>query len=100
MSRLPKSMATKGPQANTPSLKARAVPNSTGTAAAVRLKGLARRNHSLKICRLGEVVIRAIVERVCRFCNRYVNGFQTTGIRHQVGLYLLHRRGVHVRYLP
>src|SRR5215204_3497338 len=80
MSRLPKSMATKGPQANTPSLKASAVPNSTGTAAAVRLKGLARRNHSLKTCRLGGVVIRAIVERVCRFCNPFVYGIQATGI--------------------
>src|SRR5918995_5038974 len=100
MSRLPSSMATKGPQANAPSLKASAVPNSTGTADAVRLKGLARRNHSLKTCRLGAVVIRAIVERVRCFCNRSVYGFQTPGIRHQVGLYLLHRRVVHVLCLP
>src|ERR671926_1542512 len=84
MSKLPKSMATKGPQANAPSLNASAVPNSTGTAAAVRLKGLARRNHSLKTRRLGAVVIRAIVERVGRFCNLFRH--QVSGYRHQVGL--------------
>src|SRR5215210_8245653 len=48
MRRLPKSIARKGPQAKAPSLYARAVPKSTGTAAAVRLNGLASRNHSAK----------------------------------------------------
>src|SRR3954468_14109635 len=81
MSKLPKSMARKGPHANDPSLNASAVPNTTGTAAAVRLKGLARRTHSLKTCRLVGVVIRAIVERLGCFCNRSVHGFQLSAIQ-------------------
>src|SRR5215212_7054015 len=85
MNRLPKSMARKGPHANAPLLNASAVPNSTGTAAAVRLKGLARRNHSLKTCRLVGFVIRVIVERAGNFFNRSVHGFQVSGYRHQVG---------------
>src|SRR4028119_1660641 len=42
MRRLPKSIARKGPQLNAPSRHASAVPKSTGTAAAVRLKGRAK----------------------------------------------------------
>src|SRR5215217_3728051 len=85
MNRLLKSMARKGPHANAPLLNASAVPNSTGTAAAVRLKGLARRNHSLKTCRLVGFVIRAIVDRAGSFFNRSVHGFQVSGYSHQVG---------------
>src|SRR5829696_3018702 len=75
MSRLPKSMARKGPQANEPSLKASAVPKNTGTAAAVRLKGLARRNHSSKTCRLVGFIVRPIVEKVVRFFHCPVQGY-------------------------
>src|SRR5215211_6808948 len=74
MSKLPKSMARNGPQANSPSWNASAVPKSTGTADAVRLKGLASRNHSLKTCARVGVAIRAIVERVVGFCNLSVHG--------------------------
>src|SRR5918998_5700065 len=70
MTRLPKSMAKNGPGANEPSLNASAVPKNTGTAAAVRLNGLARRNHSSKTCRLVGFIVRPIVERVRGFCNR------------------------------
>src|SRR5687768_2393257 len=81
MRRLPKSMAKKGPQVNEPSLNASAVPKHTGTAAAVRLKGLARRNHSSKSCRLVGFAIRPILERVGPVCNRSVHGFRS--YRHQ-----------------
>src|SRR5215212_7198233 len=67
--RLPKSIAKNGPGANEPSLNASAVPKKTGTAAAVRLKGLARRNHSLKTFPLVGFAIRSILERVACFCN-------------------------------
>src|SRR5829696_150523 len=92
MSRLPKSMARKGPQANEPSLKASAVPKNTGTAAAVRLKGLARRNHSSKTCRLVGFIVRPIVERVVHVCNRSVHGFRPTGFSGQVGSLVAHPR--------
>src|SRR5215203_4605582 len=84
MRRLPKSMAKKGRQANEPSLNASAVPKNTGTAAAVRLKGLARRNHSSKTCRLVGFNIRSILARVACFCNLLRH--QASGIRRQVGL--------------
>src|SRR5215212_11410505 len=83
MRRLPKSMARNGPRANEPSLNASAVPKNTGTAAAVRLKGLASRNHSSKTCRLIAFIVRPIVERVVGFCNRSVHGFEASGFRHQ-----------------
>src|ERR687896_197652 len=83
MRRLPKSMAKNGPQANEPSLNASAVPKNTGTAAAVRLKGLARRDHSSKTCRLVGFIVRPIVERVVHVCNRSVHGFRPTAISHQ-----------------
>src|ERR687898_784363 len=83
MSRLPKSMAKNGPQANEPSLNASAVPKNTGTAAAVRLKGLARRNHSSKTCRFVGFIVRPIVERVIHVCNRPVHGFRPASIRLQ-----------------
>src|SRR5918997_6744449 len=83
MRRLPKSMAKKGPQANEPSLNASAVPKNTGTADAARLKGLARRDHSSKTCRLVGFIVRPIVERVVHVCNRPVNGFRPAGIRLQ-----------------
>src|SRR5215210_6836146 len=85
MRRLPKSMAKNGPGANEPSWNASAVPKNTGTAAAVRLKGLASRDHSSKTCRLAGFTIRPIVERVVSFCNHSVHGFQATGTRLQVG---------------
>src|ERR671917_2122045 len=44
--RLPSSIATNGPQENAPSTEASAVPNTTGTAAAVRLNGRESLNHS------------------------------------------------------
>src|SRR5215218_5128301 len=89
MRRLPQSMARKGPQANEPSLNASAVPKNTGTAAAVRLKGLARRNHSSKTCRLLGFIVRPIVERVVHVCNRSVHGFQASAVR-QVGSWPIH----------
>src|SRR5215203_6022140 len=55
MSRLAKSIARNGPHANAPSLSASAVPKSTGTADAVKEKGRASRNHSLKMELLGFV---------------------------------------------
>src|SRR5687767_13712374 len=97
--RLPKSMAKKGPQANEPFLNASAVPKNTGTAAAVRLKGLARRNHSSKICRLVGFIVRPIVERVVRYFNRPVHGFQATGNSRQVGLLVAHPR-VLLTFMP
>src|SRR5918998_24873 len=51
--RLPKSIARNGPQANAPSPSASAVPKSTGTADAVRLKGRASLNHSATMGRWG-----------------------------------------------
>src|SRR5215210_6343362 len=92
MRRLPKSMARNGPKANEPSLNASAVPKNTGTAAAVRLKGLARRNHSSKTCRLVGFIVRPIVERVVRFFNRPVHGFRASGNSRQVGLLVAHPR--------
>src|SRR5215207_5641859 len=89
MSRLPKSIARNGPKANEPSLNASAVPKSTGTADAVRLKGLARRNHSSKTCRLVGFIARPIVERVVHVCNRPVHGFQASAVR-QVGSEPIH----------
>src|SRR5215213_195256 len=82
MSRLPKSIARNGPKANEPSLNASAVPKSTGTADAVRLKGLARRNHSSKTCRLVGFIARPIVERVVHVCNRSVHAlpYSASGI--------------------
>src|SRR5215211_5847792 len=92
MRRLPKSMAKKGPQANEPSLNASAVPKNTGTAAAVRLKGLARRNHSSITCCLVGFIVRPIVERVVHVCNRSVHGFlrfQATGVSRQVNSHMV-----------
>src|SRR5829696_1651917 len=74
MRRLPKNIARKGPQVNAPSLYASAVPKSTGTAAAVRLNGLASRNHSARTCRLVKFIVRPIVESVVGVCNRFVHG--------------------------
>src|SRR4028118_342530 len=51
--RLPSSIATKGPHENAPSTEASAVPNSTGTAAAVRLTGRESLNHSANADRRG-----------------------------------------------
>src|SRR4028119_2531556 len=56
--RLPSSIATNGPQENAPSNEASAVPNSTGTAAAVRLNGRESLNHSANADRRGSATRR------------------------------------------
>src|SRR5688500_7737717 len=84
--RLARSIARNGPHANAPSASASAVPKSTGTADAVRLNGRASLNHSLKTWLLGGFIVRPIVERVARFCNRSVHGLQAPGIRLQEDL--------------
>src|SRR5215212_4076261 len=86
--RLPKSMANKGPGTNEPSLNASAVPNNTGTADAVRLNGLASRNHSAKTCFLLGLDIRSIVERAVSFFKRSVHGCQQLAVSHQPSAFL------------
>ena len=52
------SIATNGPQENAPSTEASAVPNTTGTAAAVRLNGRESLNHSAATDRRGSATRR------------------------------------------